>query len=483
MEVAARPWDRIRPVIPVVVGVVAWLLLGSFAHDQRVVGTIFAVTVSFWMLELMPYAVTALLSTAALVVFAGVEEKKAFAAYGDPIIPLFIGSFILARAMEHSKLSDRIAWQILGRKWATASSSMLLLTLGSLTCLISLFVSNTAVTAIFLPIGLSMLSVIKRPEGSRYPIAIMLMLTWGSSVAVGVPVGTPPNLIAMSMIESEAGTKLSFTQWMQFGMPITVAMVLGSWLVLNAMYGRHKVATADARALAQENLAGMGRVTAAERNTMIAFGVAMAMWIVPDLSVAVFGSENVAAAWLQKHVTAAVAALSAAALLFLLPAVDEQKFTWREARKIDWGTILLFGGGIALGQAMFGSGLAKELGALAAEASGANTLWAITALCIAAAILLSELASNTAAATTLVPVAIGLANGAGVSPIAPALGVAIGASFGFMLPVSTAPNAIVYSSGLVPSREMLRSGILIDILGFIVTLVGLWLILPMMGLA
>lgn len=468
--------------VPLLVGLVAWFALGGVTPEQRIVGCVFAVTVSLWMLELLPYAMTALLSTGALVVFAGVEEKKAFGAYGDPIIPLFIGSFILAKAMEVSKLSDRIAWLILGRRAATRNSSMLLLTMGALTCLISLFVSNTATTAVFLPIGLSMLSAIKRADTSRYPIALMLMLTWGSSVAVGVTVGTPPNLIALGMLESAGATKITFTQWMTFGMPITIAMVFGSWLVLQWRYGRPVLDTAQARALAQERAREMGRVSVAERNTMIAFSVAMAMWIVPDMSAAILGAEQPVAKWLQTHITAAIAALFGAALLFVLPAAGKDRFTWRQATTIDWGTIILFGGGIALGQAMFSSGLAKTLGEAAARASGAHTLWTITALCIAAAILLSELASNTAAATTLVPVAIGLAEGAAVSPIAPALGVAIGASFGFMLPVSTAPNAIVYSSGLVPSREMLRAGILIDVLGFVVTLVGLWLILPWMGL-
>jgi solute carrier family 13 (sodium-dependent dicarboxylate transporter), member 2/3/5 len=167
----------------------------------------------------------------------------------------------------------------------------------------------------------------------------------------------------------------------------------------------------------------------------------------------------------------------------LLPAETSERFTWKQAATIDWGTILLFAGGIALGQAMFETGLAKSLGELAAQASGARSVWAVTALCTAAAIILSELASNTASATTLVPVALGLAEWAGVSPFAPALGVALGASLGFMLPVSTAPNAIVYSSGLVPAREMMRAGILIDIVGFIVTMAGLMLVLPALGLA
>jgi sodium-dependent dicarboxylate transporter 2/3/5 len=151
--------------------------------------------------------------------------------------------------------------------------------------------------------------------------------------------------------------------------------------------------------------------------------------------------------------------------------------------KIDWGVILLFGSGIALGQALFASGLAKDLGEAAARVSGAHSVWAITGLAIFTSIVLSELASNTAAATVMVPVAIGLSQGAGVNPIPAALGAALGASFGFMLPVSTAPNAIVYSSGLVPSKDMLKAGILLDTVGFVVIWAGLRVALPMMGLS
>lgn len=227
----------------------------------------------------------------------------------------------------------------------------------------------------------------------------------------------------------------------------------------------------------------MGPVTPQERNTLFAFCIALLLWMAPDLAAMASGG-NEFSKWLQDHVPASIPAVVAAALLFVMPAGEggRRALTWKEGTTIDWGTILLFGGGIALGQAMFSSGLAKNLGDLAAEASGANSLWAITALCTAAAILLSELASNTAAATTLVPVAIALAEGAGVSPIAPALGVAIGSSMGFMLPVSTAPNAIVYSSGLIPARFMIRAGIVIDILGFIVTVFCLWAFLPLAGL-
>lgn len=461
----------------------AWLLLAGFGHEQRIVGAVFAATVALWITELLPHAVTALLSTAALVFLAGIDEKKALGAYGDPIIPLFIGSFILAKAMEKSGLSDRFAWAILSQRWATRSSSMLLLALGVLTCVISLFVSNTATTAMFLPIGLSMLSALPADRGN-YPIGAMLMLTWGSSVAVGVPVGTPPNLIAIGMIRAEAQVDLTFTQWMLFGMPVTVLMVLGSWLVLRAMYGRRPLDTKASRDVALHKRQELGPLSDAERNALVGFLIALVLWVAPDMIAAFLGPDNPNSKLIQSRVPASVAALVGAAATFVLPCRDrEERMTWGMAAKIDWGTILLFGGGIALGGAMFSSGLAKNLGELAAQASGANTLWTITALCIAAAILLSELASNTAAATALLPVAIGLAQGAGVSPVPPALGVALGASVGFMLPVSTPPNAIVYSSGLVPAKEMMKAGIVIDVLGFLVTFGCLRLILPMMGLA
>jgi sodium-dependent dicarboxylate transporter 2/3/5 len=172
--------------------------------------------------------------------------------------------------------------------------------------------------------------------------------------------------------------------------------------------------------------------------------------------------------------------------LFLLPARDGEggrTLGWKQGSSIDWGVIFLFAGGIALGSAMMSSGLGKTIGDAMAELTGTGSVWAITAVCTAASIVLSELGSNTAAANALVPVAIAIAQGAGVSPIPPALGVAIGASFGFMLPVSTPPNAIVYSSGLVPPKEMMRSGIVIDVVGLVVTVGLLWLVLPWMGLA
>jgi sodium-dependent dicarboxylate transporter 2/3/5 len=476
-----------RFLIPFVVALAAFAALAGFGPTKAAVGAVFAFTVALWITELLPLGVTALVSSALLIFVAKIPEKETFAAYGDPIIPLFIGSFLLAKGMEITGLGDRFAFLILKQSWANRTPSRLLFALGIVACAISLLVSNTATTAAMLPIGLAVLGTVGARNLDRpYAIGIMLMLTWASSIAVGVPVGTPPNLIGISLIEKATGTRISFLQWMAFGIPITMLMLLACWGILWFLYGKNAPDTAPAGEAARESLREMGPMKQSERVVLMGFAVSLLLWVIPDLSEMLFTKKHLITEFLQTRIPASVAAIVGAAVLFVLPARDREggrALSWREGSTIDWGTILLYGGGIALGQALFSSGLAKDLGELAANSSGADSLWAITALVTAAAIILSELASNTAAATTLVPVAIGLAQGANVSPIAPALGVAIGASLGFMLPVSTAPNAIVYSSGLVPSKEMLKAGLVLDVVGFVVIVLCLWAILPLLGLA
>ena len=466
-----------------------WLVLGSLPPQQRAVGAVFGLTVAWWITEAIPLPMTSLVATALLVLVADIEEDAAFGAFGDPIIALFIGSFLLARAMEVTRLGERMAWKLLGKPWASKSPGRLLFTLGAVACIASLILSNTATTAMMLPMGLGLLSALGTVErGSPYAIAVMLMLTWGSSVAVGVPVGTPPNLIALSLLDSSADIRISFVQWTLFAMPVTILMLIACWVVLMKMYKvGDEVATVDT-ALAEEHLAAMGPMSRAEWNTLIAFVVAVLLWIAPDIAAFIWGRDSGPGIWAAEHLTLAVGGVAGAFLLFVLPAGENadgtsRQLTWKEAAQIDWGTIILFGGGIALGRAMAASGLPETLGHATTAVIGMGALWTLTAIATAAAIFLSEIGSNTASASILVPVMIGVAEVAGVSPVAPVLGVALGASLGFMMPVSTPPNAIVYGSGLVPAREMMKAGLVIDIVGFLVTFGCLRLILPLMGLA
>jgi len=472
--------------LAVVLFLLVFFLCRDLEYPQQITASIFSAVIILWITEALPLAVTALLGATLLVLFGVSDEKKVFSAFGEPTILLFIGSFLLAKGLHISALDRRIAYLLLRYPWASRTPKRLLFTVAVITCSISLFVSNTAVTAMMLPIGLSLLGALGRgAQDSKYAIGMMLVLTWSSSVAVGVIVGTPPNLIAHDHIKNVAGVDITFLQWVAFAMPINIVMLVLSWLVLSFLYGQNAPSTENASNVAKEDLEKMGPLSTSERNALIAFLITLFLWLLPDTSAMILGQESLFAKWSQKHIPPSVASLIGAMLLFLLPAKDTESkrtLSWKQGASIDWGTILLFAGGIALGNAMHETGLAETLGKTITRLFGIESVWVLTAMTTALAILLSELASNTSAAAAIVPMSIGVAQGAGMSPIPPALGAAIGASFGFMLPISTPPNAIVYSSGLVPAREMMRSGFLFDIAGWIVTVVALRVILPPMGL-
>lgn len=463
-------------------------MLDGFPENQRAVGTIFAATVVLWATEAFPVGITALFGMVMLALFGGVGEDRAFAGLGDPVIPLFIGSLILAKAMEVTGLSKRVALRLLSRDWPTKSPARLLLAICAMTAGASLFLSNTATVATMFPIALSVLKVLDTDGPSHgYAAALMLSLTFAANVTVGTPVGTPPDLIAVDQIDEVARIDIGFVEWMAFGMPVTILMLLAVWLVMRSMMGRPAPGTTQAREKCAEQLASLGPPSAAERATVWVLGIAIVLWVAPPIAAPILKPMLPGlSTWLIERLSANVAGVLAALLLFAIPAKGAQgghAITWKDAAQIDWGIILLLAGGLSLGTALFECGLARSLGESLAAATGAKSLWTITALCTALAIVVSEFASNTATATALLPVAIGLSQSAHVSPAAPALGVALGASMGFALPFSTATNAIVYSSGLVPQGKMIRAGLLLDAIAFFVIFGVLWLVLPLLGLA
>jgi sodium-dependent dicarboxylate transporter 2/3/5 len=455
----------------------------------RIVAGVFAWAVAYWVTEAIPVAATALLASALTIVLGLAPARTVLAPYADPVIFVFLGSFVLAEAMRVTGLDRRFALAVLGARWATASPGRLLAALGLATCLISLWLSNTATTAIMLPVGLGVLRALGPlgdPGASRFPVGLLLMLTWASSVAVGTPVASPPNLIAIAMLRELAGTRLTFFDWVAVTMPLTVAMLLLAWLVLHVRYGGGATAVADVRPAVERAREALGPWTPAQRTVAFVFGLACAGWILPGAVAAVGAADAPAARLLEDHFPEAAVAMLAAVLLLLLP-VDlrrgERVLSWEQASRIDWGTILLFGGGLSLGRMLFDSGLAERVGRGVVAVTGADGVWALTAVAIGLGVGLSEVASNTASASAVLPIVVALARGAGVSPVPPALGAALGASFGFVLPVSTPPNAIVYGSGLVPLREMARAGLWLDVTGACLIWLGLRLLCPPLGLA
>jgi sodium-dependent dicarboxylate transporter 2/3/5 len=236
----------------------------------------------------------------------------------------------------------------------------------------------------------------------------------------------------------------------------------------------------------REELRKLGCWTRGQKNVLFAFMVAVALWVAPGFLALITGTEAPVYRDYSGRVPEAVAAVAAAALLFVLPVNWKKRqftLTWKEAVQIDWGTLILFGGGLTLGEMMFKTGLADAVGRGLLGASGATSTWGLTFAAIWVSIIVSEATSNTASATMVVPVIISVAQAAGVNPVPPALGATLAASWGFMLPVSTPPNAIVYGSGMVPITKMVRTGLLFDVGGGLLIWVGLRLMLPLVGLA
>lgn len=502
-------WRKIAGVFatPVAFALVYWLCDG-LTPQGRTLAAILAATAAMWISEVIPLPATALFGAALCVVLGVAPAKTVLAYFGDPIIFVFLGGFMIARAMSVHGLDRRIALYFLSIPSVGSTRAGMLAGIGIVTAVLSMWVSNTATAAMMLPIALGMLGAVHRmkEDGDStamnartwpFATAMMLMVAYGASIGgIGTPVGSPPNLIGIGLIKRSAGVEISFFQWMALCVPLLIAMgavlfVLLYWLHPDRSKGE-RIGGQRVLNYIRGERRKLGPWTWGQTHTLIAFGVAVLLWITPGLldlpGVNSIEGAKAASTWFKAHLPESIVAIVAACLLFMLPTnLREGEFTlsWHEAQKIDWGTILLFGGGLALGSLMFDTGVAEAMGRGLTRSllGGEASVWTLTAISIVLAIFLSEATSNTAAANMVVPVVIAISQGAGVNPVPPALGAVLGASYGFMLPVSTPPNAIVYGSGLVPLSRMMRAGILFDVIGFAVIFVGLRLLCPVLGFA
>jgi sodium-dependent dicarboxylate transporter 2/3/5 len=486
---------------PLVFLVIYFTPIASISVEAHRLFAIIGFVLVFWLCETVPLPVTALLGAAFSVVFGVAPATEVLAPFANPLVFLFIGSFILAEAIIYHGLDRRFAFAMISIKFLQASPLRILFALGVISAVASMWISNTAATAMMLPIGLGILNAMRdidtesAPESSdgkivtaRFSSALMLMIAYGGSVGgIATPVGTPPNLIGIGMIDTLIGVRLSFFDWMAFALPITIVMFVYLFIILGGLAivkgGAGKVS--GIKNYVESARAKLGGWKRGEKNTAFVFVLTVTLWVLPSIVALIIGKEADLSVLLKDRLNVGVVAMGSACLLFLLPLdAAKLKFTmnWERAAKIDWGTILLFGGGLSLGKLMFSTGLAEAFGTGLTGFTGASTLWGVTAISIIVAIIMSETTSNTASANMVIPVVIAVSQSIGVSPLPPALGACLGASFGFMMPVSTPPNAIVYGSGLVPILTMVKRGILFDIGGFFIIMAGLRILCPLLGM-
>ncbi len=479
-------FDRKRRITGAICGPICAFLvfitpIAGLSPQAHTLLSIMTLVALWWITEPIPIPVTSLLGPTLCVVFGVVKMKEAFAAFANPMIFLFMGGFIIAKAMMVNGLDKRIAYGIISMKWVGDSPRKIFLAIGLACMFCSGWISNTATAAMMFPIALGLLEAISEMMASngktinlrtyKYATGLMLMTAYACSIGgVLTPIGTPPNIIMLGFLNEMSDIHISFFQWMVWGFAAMIAYFIIAYFVLSRMFPSDVEHIEGAQEFIGGKVKELGKWTRAQKNTLIAFLAAVVLWVTPGVLSILLGTESETLNHYNKLFPEAIAAMVGALLLFFLP-VDLKKgkmtLSWKQAMAgVEWGTLLLFGGGLAMGGMMYSTGLSGWIGDQIITIMGGepSQLILVAVFCVMS-LLLSELTSHTAATNMIGPLAIGAAVSAGFSPVPVAVGVALSASLGFMLPVSTPPNAIVYASGYVPITKMIKTGVYIDFIG------------------
>ncbi|NQU69370.1 MAG: DASS family sodium-coupled anion symporter [Rhodospirillales bacterium] len=448
------------------------------------VGVLMAV---WWMTEAVPLAVTAL---APLILFPilGIRDIAATTpGYAHPLVFLFLGGFLLARAIQVWGLDRRLALRVLDL--VGARPRHVIAGIMGVTAFLSMWVSNTATAMVMLPIGQSIIATFAAKNAAKSPVMspgraddigppLMLGIAYAATIGgMGTIIGTPPNAIFAAYMAGSHGIEISFVRWMFIGVPLVLVLLPLAWLVLTRLAfhvpAGHGV---DETEIVADGISKLGTMSRAERLVAAVMLLVAFCWVFRPLLLTVLPNLKISDTGI---------ALMGAMLLFILP-VDLKAgrflLSWKEAAQIRWDVLILFGGGLTLAAAIGDSDLAGWIGA---QLIGLRTLPLILFLLIVGTflVLLSELASNTATAAIFVPIAGAAAVAMGEPVYALALPVALFATLGFMLPVGTPPNAVIFGSGAVEMRHMIRAGSILDIMGIVAVTVtimslGTWVFGP-----
>ena len=439
--------------------------------------------VAWWLTEAVPLPATALVPIVLfpLLQITGVHHgqvvpftlRNTALNYANPVIFLFLGGFLLAAAMQKWKLDRRMTLWLLTRGSLANDSRSILLGMMIMTAFLSMWISNTATAAMMLPLGLGVLTLLgAKPGESRYGTAVMLGIAWAASIGgIGTIIGTPPNGIALGILNTALGDtpgfrQITFLDWMLFAVPLVLLLIPLAWLiVLRANPPEMKVLPGGRERMQQER-STLGPLGNGERRTIVVFALAVLCWVTNPFWDSIFP------AWIANHlswVNEYVIGIVFGTLLFFVPVrlrAGEFILDWRDTKFVDWGTLILFGGGIALSDGMFKSGLASVMATSFLSVLGTPSTLVMMIGVVLFMVLLTEVTSNTAVTSMMVPIIISISLRAGEDPTVLSIAAALGASLAFLLPVATPPNALVYSTGFVRIHDMIRSGILLELIGW-----------------
>lgn len=517
--VRARTGAALGPVAAVAV---AWLVpVGEdgLSPGGRATAAIAALVAVWWITEALPLPVTSLVPIVALPLSGALPLPDTTQAYGNPLVFLFLGGFVLALAMQRWGLHRRVALltiRVVGTRPRRLVGGFMLAAAG-----LSMWVSNTATVVMMLPIGVSVLGLVAVKLGSPTPddaatdgpdgptdalgaapttnelaaqaaeaapdsaeeiaagpapnlgTGLMLGIAYAASIgSLATLIGTPPNTFLAGFLEQTYGIDLGFARWMLLALPLSVVFLVLAWLLLTrVLYPPEVEDIPGGRALIDAELAALGPLGRGERNVLVVFVLMASGWVLRSPIQAALEGTPLAA------IDDPIIAVGGAVLLFALP-VDVRRgvFTmdWETARQLPWGVLLLFGGGLALAAAVTANEVDAFIGSRLARLSEVP-LPVLLLLVVATVIVLTELTSNTATTAALVPVVAGTAVVLGLDPMVLAVPTALAATCAFALPVATPPNAIVFGSGYVTIAQMVRAGLVLNVLGTVlIVAVAVW---------
>jgi sodium-dependent dicarboxylate transporter 2/3/5 len=418
----------------------------------------------WWMTQALPLTATALVPFLAFPLLGIMSANETAAAYYSPILFLVLGGAMIALAIERTGLHRRLALAIVKRGGATPGAMLLAFMIA--TACLSFIVSNTATTLIMIPIAVAVLKAAQVPEGetSGFAGALVMGVAFAASIGgLGTLVGSPTNAIAAGIVERSTGLKIDFLTWALYGLPVVLISIPLCWLILLKV---QQVRPGDFDAAAAR--AGIGEAGAwsiAEKRLVPLVAVVVLGWILVPLLSSYLPADAL---------TDGSIAILGALLLFVIPdGTGRAILNWDEANRAPWGVIMMFGGGLALAAGIGESGLAKWLGVALQPLSAVPPL-VVALVLVGLVILITEFASNVATASGIIPVVGGLIAATGVDPILLALPAAFAASWGFMLPSGTGPNAIAWATGHIALPRMLKAGLLLDLAGVPIMVGTVW---------
>ena len=458
--------------IGLIVGIIA-LLAGIFAplpagmeREAGIVAGLVVLMAAWWMTEALPLTATALMPFLVLP-FAGVMDARATAsAYYSPILFLLLGGAFIALAIERTGLHKRLAVALLRMVGGRGGQAGVLLAFMGTAAILSMLISNTSTALIMMPMAIAVLAAggVADEERDGLSGALPMGIAFAASIGgLGTLVGSPTNAIAVGLLDTLNGTRISFAQWAFYGLPVVVIGVpLAAYLVARIQKVALHPFDAKAARVAIDTHAAW---SSAEKRLVPVVAVTFLLWM-GQMWIAPFLPEG--------SLTDGTIAILMSLVLFLLPdGTGRPLLTWDEANRAPWGVIMMFGGGLALAAGMAASGLADWLGQALLPLE-AWPLVLVALAVVAMVVLITEFASNVATASGIIPVVASLVVALGADPLLLAMPAALAASWGFMLPAGTGPNAIAWSTGRIRIERMVKAGLLLDIVGIFMIVGVVW---------